>query len=267
MLDGIILLWYVLTLLSLIYITFDLIYTTPEASVMKVGWWLVTLYAGPIALFFYLLSCKEPMPGTHEQFIAPLWKQSLGSMVHCLAGDATGIIIAAFFLTFFSIGAAWEIFIEYLAGFAFGWFIFQSLFMKGMMGGTYGKALTSSFIPEWFSMNMIMAGMIPVMAIWDVYQPAARDTLTFYFWSKMSLATLVAGLCAFPINRWLVKVKLKHGMMTIREGEMSMGEEHEHHQNHGPMVTAKEITFKGFLTLVGLAAGIVIAILGTTFKI
>ena len=30
-----------------------------------------------------------------------------------------------------------DLIVEYLAGFAFGLFIFQSLFMKAMMGGTY----------------------------------------------------------------------------------------------------------------------------------
>ncbi len=34
-------------------------------------------------------------PGTHEEFIAPLWKQSVGSIIHYFAGDATGIIVAA----------------------------------------------------------------------------------------------------------------------------------------------------------------------------
>ena len=48
---------------------------------------LVTLYMGP--------ADKEPRPGTHEQFTTPLWKQGVGSTIHCVAGDATGIILAA----------------------------------------------------------------------------------------------------------------------------------------------------------------------------
>jgi hypothetical protein len=60
-----------------------------------VGWLLVTLYMGPAAAALYVLSDKEPTPGTHEEFIKPLWKQALGSTIHCVAGDATGIILAA----------------------------------------------------------------------------------------------------------------------------------------------------------------------------
>ncbi len=40
-------------------------------------------------------------------------------------------------------------------------FTFQALFMKDMMGGTYLRALHRSFVPEWLSMNMMMAGMAP----------------------------------------------------------------------------------------------------------
>jgi hypothetical protein len=54
-----------------------------------------------------------------------------------------------------------DLIIEYTAGFAFGLFIFQSLFMKEMMGGRYGRALKSSFMPEWLSMNMMAAGTSP----------------------------------------------------------------------------------------------------------
>lgn len=217
MINGMLYLWFVLTALSLLYITYDLIFITPEAGVMKIGFWLVTLYAGPIGLFFYLIACKEPMPGTHEEFIKPLWKQALGSMVHCLAGDVTGILVAAIIISFFPIPMWWEIFIEYLAGFLFGLFIFQSLFMKNMMGGTYIKALKVSLYPELVSMNMIMAGMIPTMVIWNHLNPAATSPTSIHFWGKMSLATIIAGVTAFYANYWLVQKKLKHGMMTVRK--------------------------------------------------
>jgi len=54
-----------------------------------VGWVLITLYMGPVALALYVLADKEPSPGTHEEFVQPLWKQGVGSTVHCIAGDAS----------------------------------------------------------------------------------------------------------------------------------------------------------------------------------
>jgi len=93
--DVILLVWFTLTAFSVIYVAYDAITNNPEMKVMKWGWVLVTLYLGPLALFLYIMSCKEPAPGTHEEFVNPLWKQSLGSTIHCVAGDATGIIVAA----------------------------------------------------------------------------------------------------------------------------------------------------------------------------
>ena len=257
MIDGMLYLWFALTLISLIYMTYDLIWVTPEAGVMKLGWWLVTLYSGPVGLVFYLLSCKEPMPGTHEKFIAPLWKQAFGSMVHCLAGDVTGIILAALILAIFQIHIGWEITIEYLAGFFFGLFIFQSLFMKKMMGGTFVKALKMSFYPEFVSMNMIMSGMIPVMVIWTKLNPAAASPTSLHFWGKMSLATIVAGCTAFCANKWLVKNGVKHGMMTIRDGKMSMGEMH----HEIPKPPTKTLFWHFCISAIGLCIGIAISII------
>lgn len=42
------------------------------------------------------------------------------------------------------------------------------------------------------------------------------EATSLRFWGIMSLASLVGGILAIPINWWLVKNKLKHGMGTER---------------------------------------------------
>lgn len=214
MLTGILILWFVLTFLSLVFIIYDLLLVTPAPWVMKIAWVLVVLYTGPLGLFIYLLSCREHIPGTHDQFIAAQWKQSIGSEVHCLAGDATGIIFAAVVISFFTVAPLTEALSEYISGFIVGLFIFQALFMKDMMGGSYLSALKHTFFPEWLSMNMIMAGMIPTIMIWRHFDPSAASPATLSFWGSMSLASIIGGILAYPINKWLVENGLKHGMMS-----------------------------------------------------
>jgi hypothetical protein len=68
-------------LVSVVYVCVDAFTKNPELTVMKWGWVLVKLFIGPIGAAIYVLSCKEPRPGTHERFVAPLWKQSLGSTI------------------------------------------------------------------------------------------------------------------------------------------------------------------------------------------
>ncbi|QNE42258.1 DUF4396 domain-containing protein (plasmid) [Hymenobacter sp. NBH84] len=214
--DWLLWLWFALTALSVAYVAWDLFTSTPEMKVMKWGWVLVTLYTGPVGLLVYWFSCREPSPGTHEQFVAPMWKQAVGSTIHCAAGDATGIIVAAAITGYFGLRMGVDIWLEYAAGFAFGLFIFQALFMKDMMGLSYGEAVRESFLPEWMSMNAMMAGMLPTMVLLMSRDMRAMEATSPWFWASMSAATLVGVAVAYPVNYWLVKNKLKHGMGTER---------------------------------------------------
>ena len=216
MLYALLWLWVAAVAVSVGYVAWDAWNFNPEMTVMKYGWVLVTLYTGPIALVLYILSCKEPFPGTHEEFIKPLWKQGVGSTIHCLAGDATGIIVAAAITGILGFPMWLETISEYAFGFAFGLLIFQALFMKDMMGGSYSGAVRKTFLPEWISMNAMMAAMIPVMVILMSRDMAAMEPTTLRFWGVMSLATLVAAVVAYPLNVWLVWAGLKHGMGTER---------------------------------------------------
>jgi hypothetical protein len=229
--------WFGLTLFSVAYVAWDLFTRTPEMKVMKWGWVLVTLYTGPVGLLIYWFSCREPSSGTHEQFIAPLWKQAVGSTIHCAAGDATGIIVAAAITGYFGLRMGTDIWVEYAAGFFFGLFIFQALFMKDMMNMSYGEALRSSFLPEWMSMNAMMAGMLPTMVLLMSRDMRAMEATSPWFWASMSAATLVGVAVAYPVNWWLVKHRLKHGMGTERALGKGGAAAHQHAEMAMPGMT------------------------------
>lgn len=215
--DVVLLVWFGLTALSVAYVAWDAYRNNPELTVMKWGWVLVTLYLGPVALFLYVLSCKEPYPGTHERFIQPLWKQGIGSTIHCVAGDATGIIVAAVITGALGLPMSIDLVIEYAAGFGFGLFIFQALFMKDMMGGSYPAAVRHSLLPEWLSMNFMMAGMFPTMVVLMMGRDMrAMEPTELVFWGTMSASVLVGLVTAYPVNVWMVDKGLKHGMGTQR---------------------------------------------------
>jgi hypothetical protein len=157
--DYFLIVWFALAGISSVYVAWDQFENNPEPAVMKWAFVLITLYLGPIGLLLYVLADKEPKPGTHEQFTRPIWKQGVGSTIHCVAGDATGIILAAAITAPLGLPMRIDLIVEYIAGFAFGLFIFQSLFMKQIMGGTYWENVRSTFLPEFISMNAMMAGM------------------------------------------------------------------------------------------------------------
>ena len=162
MLEGIMFLWFLLAGVSLLFIAID-IRTTPESPVLKWGFVLVTAYTGVIGAFLYVLGCREPLPGLHERYVAARWRQTLGSTMHCVAGDGVGILAGAVLASVLGLAGPAEVILEYVLGFAFGWMTFQALFMREMAGGSYSRSLTNTFIPELLSMNMLMAGMVPTV--------------------------------------------------------------------------------------------------------
>ncbi|WP_444888269.1 DUF4396 domain-containing protein [Microbulbifer sp. JMSA008] len=215
MLNGAMLVWFIFAAISVVFVVWDSITNAPTSWVQRMAWILVVVYTGVVGLILYLLTCRRPFPGGHDAFTRATWKQSVNSEMHCLAGDATGIVIAASIVPFFGLTNGWDATIEYIAGFICGLFIFQALMMLGMYQGNYLKAVRKTFFAETVSMNMVMGGMIPTMVILASLWPESEDPTNATFWFRMSLASIVGGFIAYPINYWLVKNHLKHGCMTL----------------------------------------------------
>jgi hypothetical protein len=215
MLDGVMLFWFVLAAASLLFVAVD-IRATPESPVMKWGFVLVTVYTGVVGAFLYVLGCREPLPGLHERYTAARWRQALGSTMHCVAGDGIGILVGAVLSSVLHLAGPAEVILEYLLGFGFGWTVFQALFMRDTTGGSYTRALKSTFAPELLSMNFLMSGMVLTVMTLRRYVPSADDPTTPNFWFVMSMGLLIGFVVAYPINWWLVANHLKHGMMTVR---------------------------------------------------
>jgi hypothetical protein len=69
MIEGALAVWYLLTAASIAFMVYDLATNTPAMDVMKGAWVLITLYLGPIGLFMYLLSCRQPRVSTIFRFL------------------------------------------------------------------------------------------------------------------------------------------------------------------------------------------------------
>ncbi len=253
--DYFLLVWFLLAFACALYVAVDQYRHNPEPPVMKWGFILVTLYMGPIGLLLYVLADKEPRPGEHEAFIKPLWKQGIGSTIHCVAGDATGIVLAAAITALLGLPMWLDLIVEYLTGFGFGLFIFQSLFMKSVMGGTYIENVKKTFVPEFISMNFMMAGMAPVMSVLMMGRDMRAMVPTeLLFWGVMSLGVIAGFTTAYPANVWMVARSLKHGLMTVREHS------HDHQHSHMQMesdATRPQIVSVLVASLVALLIGLI----------
>jgi Domain of unknown function (DUF4396) len=265
-LDGVMLLWFLLTAASVVFVAID-IRTTPESPVLKWGFILLTAYTGPIGAFLYVLGCREPLPGLHEQYVAARWRQVLGSTMHCVAGDGIGILAGATVGSILTLPHLADIALEYVLGFGFGWTIFQALFMREMAGGSYRRSLANTFIPEFLSMNLLMTGMVPTAALGRMLIGHRLSPLTPEFWFVMSMALLVGFIVAYPMNWWLVARGLKHGMMTVRPGATLQAApaatmRHDHGVGHEPPPSPAQIAGMAVASVVvfGLAIWLALTI-------
>ena len=214
-----------ISLLCALWVAYDTATGQPAIiPIMKVAWVLITLYLGVVGLILYLTSCREPAPGTHSQFVAPMWKQAVGSTVHCIAGDGIGIVIVAGVVSVTTLRWYEEFSLEYLAAFVSGWLLFQAVAMGRMMGG-FRAALRGAFVAEAVSLTAMVSGMFPTM-YWLMgmsHEGTASDRLgpgDLEWWAAMSVALIVGSVVAYPVNWYLVATGRKHGMAS----DMAMGE-------------------------------------------
>ena len=57
--------------------------------------------------------------------------------------------------------------------------------------------------------------MIPTMVMLAYVWQGSEDPVHASFWFRMSLASLIGGFVACPVNYWLVSNHLKHGCVTL----------------------------------------------------
>ena len=233
MFSVIVTIWFLLVGLSLLYVLYDALFRLPVSWVQKLAWILVVAYTGPVGLLMYVLSCRSPGPGRHDAYTRATWKQSVNSEMHCLAGDATGIFLAAAIVPVFGFPNGIDLVIEYVTAYGMGLFLFQAMMMVGMYEGNYLLAVRKTIFAETVSMNMVMLGMIPAMVLLNHYLPGADGgPSTAKFWFVMSMAAIVGGVTAYPINHYLVRKGLKHGCMTIRRDDPHRGHRSAEHAEH-----------------------------------
>lgn len=213
--------WFVSAFAAALWAAYDLITNQPEIMpVIKVGWVLIILYLGAIGLALYITSCKARPGQDHEAFVTPMWKRALGSTIHCVSGDALGIVIVAVIVSNARLPMAVEFALEYLFAFLFGWLLFQVTPIMVLMGKTLREALFAGARAEVVSLTAMVVGMFPtMMALMNVvggnsgHMPSA---LSLEFWGIMTASIAVGFAVSYPASWWLVSVGWKRGMGSAR---------------------------------------------------
>ena len=143
-------------------------------------------------------------------------KVAFSATLHCLTGCAVGEVLGLVIGTALGWGAGQTIVLAVLLAFFFGYlFTMIPLLRHGM---ALGAALGLAFASDTASIAIMEIVDNTVMLI----IPGAMDAglMSPLFWGSMALALVVAGMFAFPVNRWLIARGKGHAVV------------HAHHVHH-----------------------------------
>lgn len=145
-------------------------------------------------------------------------KVALSATLHCLTGCATGEVLGLVIGTVIGLSNAATIALAVGLAFFFGYlFTMVPLLRNGL---TLGAAIGLAFASDTISIAIMEVVDNAVMLL----IPGAMDaSLTSpLFWASLAVALLVAGMFAFPVNRWLIARGKGHAVVHAHHG-------HTHH--------------------------------------
>lgn len=217
-----ILIWYISGFILALWVIYDVLYiNTAVNKPLKIGWPIIMFFFSVIGLFLYIWTCRVPRIAylkadetkkAHHEYVANTLSKVTGSVIHCVSGDALGIVTAMVIGRYVGLHFWSEFTAEYIIGFLFGWLLFQYPAMKSM-GNTSTQALWKGGRAEFFSMITLMTGMGSVdwfLAPQLVSSPPLPTT--YAFWGIAGFALLIGSFLTYPMNWWLVSIGWKHGM-------------------------------------------------------
>jgi hypothetical protein len=151
--------------------------------------------------------------GTHpppaHASAASLNRTALSATVHCLTGCAIGEVVGMVLGTTLRLGNWTTVGLSVALAFLFGY----SLTMLPLLRA--GLALKTAAALAFASDTASIALMEIVDNVIMLYVPGAMDAglSSLLFWGSLVASLIVAGIAAFPLNRWLVSRGMGHAVL------------------------------------------------------
>ncbi len=143
-------------------------------------------------------------------------RTALSATIHCLTGCAIGEILGMV------IGTAWgwgnwpTVALSVALAFVFGYSLTLLPLLRAKIA--LGAALGLAFAADTLSITVMEIIDNAIMLI--IPGAMAAGLASALFWGSMALALVLAGIAAYPINRWLISRGRGHAVV------------HDHHRGH-----------------------------------
>lgn len=129
--------------------------------------------------------------------------------LHCLSGCAVGEVLGMVIGTALGLSNGWTIALAVLLAFVFGYaFTLVPLARSGM---SFRQAVRVALAADTVSIAIMeIVDNLVMLAV-----PGAMDAplSSLLFWGALGFALLVAGIAAYPVNRWLIARGAGHAVV------------------------------------------------------
>lgn len=164
----------------------------------------------------------------HTAHQSSLTQLAISATIHCLTGCSIGEVLGMVIGTAFGWGNWSTIALSVTLAFVFGYALTLLPLLRA--GLKTSAALKLAFASDTLSITVME---IVDNAIMLVIPGAMSAGLTSpLFWGSLLVSLLLAGLAAFPINRWLIARGQGHALV------------HQHHGHHPPESQPEAITIE-----------------------
>ena len=143
---------------------------------------------------------------------------AFSATVHCLTGCGSGEILGMVIGTALGWANAATIALAVVLAFLFGYSFTLLPLLRSTLG--LGKSLRIALAADTASITIME--IVDNLVVLALPGAMAAPLLSLLFWCSMALALALAGVAAFPVNRWLIARGRGHALA------------HGHHDRAGP---------------------------------
>jgi len=153
-----------------------------------------------------LQSSATPPGGTNR---ASLNRMALSATVHCLTGCSIGEVLGMVISTAMGWGNFASLVLSVALAFVFGYAFTLSSLLRARVA--FSTALALAFASDTLSIIIMETVDSAIMFI----VPGAMDAgvTDMLFWGSLVLSLVLAGVAAFPANRWLISRGKGHAVI------------------------------------------------------
>jgi len=140
-------------------------------------------------------------PRPHGRTSGPsLNRLAVSATIHCLTGCGTGEVLGVAIGSSLGWGNAATIVLAVILAFLFGYSLTMIPLMRAGLG--LRESIRIGFAAD--TASIIIMEIVDNLVILVIPGAMAAPLDSLLFWGSMALSLVVAGLAAFPVNRWLI---------------------------------------------------------------